>query len=203
LSSKFATDCSWNANQIKSKKAPLVDYLSVKSIHIIFIVTWFAGLFYLPRIFIYQIEALNKDEPERSILQNQLSLMARRLWYIITWPSAIMTLIFGTYLLILQPSWLQLPFMYVKLTFVAVLYGYHLSLQYLFNQLQKGVIRYSSQQLRVWNEVATIILIAVVFLIVKKDQISWLWGTLGILGTALILMIAIRLYKKLREKKPG
>lgn len=178
-----------------------MDYLSFKALHIIFIVTWFAGLFYLPRILIYQVEALKKSEPERSILQSQLSIMAKRLWYIITWPSAIITLIFGTSLLIQQPSWLQLPFMHVKLAFVVLLYGYHFSLHVLFKQLQNGIVKYSSQQLRVWNEVATIILIAVVFLIVKKDQISWVWGTLGILGTAIGLMIAIKLYKKWREKK--
>jgi putative membrane protein len=177
-----------------------MDYLSLKALHIIFVVTWFAGLFYLPRIFIYQIEAFDKPEPQRSALEEQLKLMAKRLWYIITWPSAIITLIFGGWILIAQPSWLQMPFMHVKLTFVALLYAYHWSLHILFKGLQEGRCRFSSQQLRVWNEVATIILIAVVFLIVKKDQISWIWGTLGILGTAVGLMIAIQLYKKFRSK---
>lgn len=178
-----------------------MDYLTVKSLHIIFIVTWFAGLFYQPRIFIYQAEALDKDQPERDILFSQLSVMSRRLWYIITWPSAIITLILGIYILVLQPSWLQMPFMHVKLAFVFLLYGYHYSLHYIFRNLQKGISKYSSNQLRVWNEVATIILIAVVFLIVKKDQLSWIWGTVGILGTAVALMIAIKLYKRYRQKR--
>jgi putative membrane protein len=178
-----------------------MDYLSVKALHIIFIVTWFAGLFYIPRIFIYQVEALSKSEPERTILQNQLKLMASRLWTIITWPSAIITLILGVSILWMQPSWLELPFMHVKLTFVGLLYGYHISLHVLYLSLQKGKCRYTSHQLRVWNEVATIILIAVVFLIVKKDQVSWMWGTLGILGTAVVMMVAIQLYKKYRNRK--
>ncbi|MFT6941596.1 MAG: putative membrane protein [Cyclobacteriaceae bacterium] len=178
-----------------------MDYLTVKSLHIIFIVTWFAGMFYIPRIFIYQIEALKKGEPEKSILQNQLSLMAKRLWYIITWPSAVITLILGSLILYLQPQWLSMPFMHVKLTFVLVLYLYHGSLHILFKQLQQGIVKFSSQQLRIWNELSTIILIAVVFLIVKKDQISWIWGILGILGIAVALMIAIRLYKIYRDKK--
>ena len=177
-----------------------MDYLTVKSLHIIFIVTWFAGLFYQPRLFIYQTEALLKAEPDRSILHKNLSLMSKRLWFIITWPSAIITLILRIYILYLQPSWLKLPYMHVKLLFVFLLYLYHLSLHYIYQKLQKGIIKYSSTQLRIWNEVATIILIAVVFLIVKKDQISWIWGTLGILGVAVLLMIAIKLYKKLRER---
>lgn len=177
-----------------------MDYLSLKALHIIFIVTWFAGLFYVPRIFIYQIEAFDKPEPEQTAVQNQLKIMARRLWYIITWPSAVLTLIFGGWILYTQPSWLEMPFMHVKLTFVALLYGYHWSLHVLFKGLQEGRCRFSSQQIRIWNEVATIILISVVFIIVKKDQLSWIWGTLGILGTAVLLMIAIQLYKKIRNK---
>ncbi|MBV6644458.1 MAG: CopD family protein [Cyclobacteriaceae bacterium] len=178
-----------------------MDYLSLKALHIIFIVTWFAGLFYIPRLFIYHSEALEKDEPERSILDAQLSKMTRLLWYVITWPSAIITLVFGSWLLVSQPAWLSAPFMHVKLTFVLLLYLYHLSLHRMYSQLQKGIAKYSSIQLRVWNEVATILLIAIVFLVVKKDQISWLWGTIGILATAIVLMFAIKGYKKIREKK--
>ncbi len=178
-----------------------MDYLTIKALHVIFIVTWFAGIFYIPRIFIYQTEALAKEEPEKSILQNQLALMAHRLWYIITWPSAIITLILGPTLLWLQPSWLSQPFMHVKLGFVALLFFYHLSLHRIFKLLQKGTARYSSTTLRIWNEMATIMLIAIVFLIVKKDGISWIWGTLGIISIAIVLMIAIRIYKRFREKK--
>ena len=178
-----------------------MDYLSLKAVHVIFIVTWFAGLFYIVRLFIYQTEALEKEEPERSILHQQLSKMARLLWYVITWPSAIITLIMGTSLIISQPSWLNFPFMKIKLVFVFSLFLYQFGCHYLYINLQKGVARFSSFQLRIWNEVATIILIAVVFLIIKKDQISWLWGTLGIISTALILMIAIKIYKKIRNTK--
>ena len=67
----------------------------VLSLHIIFIVTWFAGLFYIVRLFIYHTEAEAKPEPEKSILQNQYKIMEKRLWYGITWPSLVLTLIFG------------------------------------------------------------------------------------------------------------
>lgn len=176
-----------------------MDYLYIKALHIIFIVTWFAGLFYIVRLFIYQTEALNKPEPEKTILSDHLAIMTKRLWMIITWPSAIITLVLGTLLIVLQPSWLQMPFMHIKLTFVLLLYLYHFSCQYLYKQLQKGITKYSSNQLRVWNEVSTIILVSVVFLIVVKNQISWIWGTVGIVGLAVMLMLGIKIYKRIRQ----
>lgn len=176
-------------------------YLYIKSLHIIFVVTWFAGLFYIVRLFIYQTEALQKAEPEKTILHNQLSKMSKLLWKVITWPSAIITLILATSLLLLQPSWLQQPFMHIKLTFVFLLYLYHFSCHYIYKKLQKGEIKYSSTQLRIWNEVATLFLVAVVFLIVLKNELDWIWGTIGFIGFGVLLMVAIKIYKALREKK--
>ena len=89
-------------------------------------ITWFAGLFYIPRLFVYQIEAFDKPEPDKSILGNQLKLMAKRLWFIITWPSAILATLFAIILLIMQPVWLQQGWMHVKLGFVILLIAYHL-----------------------------------------------------------------------------
>lgn len=175
-------------------------YLYIKSLHIIFVVTWFAGLFYIVRLFIYQTEALQKSEPEKTILHNQLSKMSRLLWNVITWPSAIITLILATSLLVLQPFWLQQPFMHIKLSFVFLLYLYHFSCHYIYKKLQKGEIKYSSTQLRIWNEVATLFLVAVVFLIVLKNELNWIWGTIGFIGFGVFLMVAIKIYKALREK---
>ena len=177
-----------------------MSYLYLKAIHIIFVVTWFAGLFYIVRLFIYQTEALDRDEPEKTILSEQLAKMARLLWFVITWPSAVITLIMGLSLLITQPSWLQMPFMHLKLSFVALLFLYQFGCHHIYRKLQKGEKVFSSTQLRVYNEVATVLLIAIVFLIVLKDQLSWIWGTLGILGISVTLMIAIKLYKKIRSK---
>lgn len=173
----------------------------IKALHIIFIVTWFAGLFYIVRLFIYQTEALAKDEPEKSILSAQLNLMAKRLWTIITWPSAIITLILGTTMIIQYPTMLKLPYMHIKLGFVLLLYIYHFYCQRIYSQLQQGIAKFTSTQLRVINEIATLILIAVVFLIVLKNQLDWIKGTLGFVGVTVALMIAIKLYKKLRESK--
>ena len=172
-------------------------YFYIKALHIIFVVTWFAGLFYIVRLFIYSAEANLKSEPERSILFKQLALMQNRLWYIITWPSAILTIIFGGWLWYLYgslPTWLL-----VKLCFVAGLFLYHLSLHVILRQQGKGIFKYSSQQLRGWNEVATLFLVIIVMLAVVKQMLSVVWAIGGMVAFAFVLMIAIKLYKKLRK----
>jgi len=178
-----------------------MDFLYVKALHIIFVVTWFAGLFYIPRLFIYHIEAEKKPEPAKEILQTQYKLMSKRLWYIITWPSAILASIFAFWLLYKNPTYLTMPWMHVKLAFVLALYFYHYSCQKIYSQLQKDIIKYSAFQLRIWNEIATIILFSVVFIVTLKSAINWIWGVVGIILFGVLLMLGIRLYKKIREKK--
>lgn len=178
-----------------------MEYLYIKSLHIIFIVTWFAGLFYIVRLFVYHTEAFDRPEPEKSILTGQFALMSKRLWFGITWPSAILTLIMGTTLIILQPEYLKMPFMHIKLSFVLLLYVYHFLCHRIYTSLQVGKQKYSSQQLRVWNEIATFLLVAIVFLVVVKNQMSWLWGSIGLIIFAVLLMLAIRIYKRLRARK--
>ncbi len=174
-------------------------YSYIKALHIIFIVTWFSGLFYMVRLFVYHTEAHERPEPEKSILQQQFRMMIRRLWLGITWPSAILTLIFGPWMMILLggvPTWLA-----IKLGFVVGLYGYHFSLQAIYRQQMRGVFRFSSQQLRIWNEVATIFLVAIVMLAVVKQNMSWAWGLLGLFCFVILLMSAIRIYKIARARK--
>ncbi|WP_425635798.1 CopD family protein [Algoriphagus yeomjeoni] len=171
----------------------------LKALHIIFVVTWFAGLFYIVRLFIYQTEAMERPEAERLILKPQLDLMASRLWYIITWPSAVLTLIFGTLVLTYRLEFLQLPFMHAKLAFVFLLYCYHGWCHKLFKELQAGRTRWTSTQLRIWNEASTILLFAIVFLIVLKSTLSMVWGLAGLITLGVSLMLAIRLYKKFRK----
>jgi putative membrane protein len=174
-------------------------YPYIKALHIIFIVTWFSGMFYMVRLFIYNTEAGERPEAEREVLQRQFRVMIRRLWFGITWPSAVLTLIFGPWmwwLLGSTPAWLQ-----VKLGFVILLYAYHLSLHRLYREQMRGVFRFSSQKLRIWNELATLFLFAIVFLAVVKQALSWITGVAGILALAVILMLAIRLYKKMRSRR--
>lgn len=172
-------------------------YFYIKALHIIFVVTWFAGLFYIVRLFVYSAEANEKQEPERGILLKQFSIMQKRLWYGITWPSAILTLIFGTWMGFLfgsLPSWLL-----VKLLFVLGLFIYHLFLHNIFRQQQKLNFRWNSQQLRIWNEVATLFLIAIVMLAVVKQLISFIWGILVLIAIGILLFAAIKIYKRFRK----
>ena len=174
-------------------------YQYIKALHIIFVITWFAGLFYLPRFFIYSREANDKPEPEKTILQKQFSIMAKRLLFGITWPSAIFTLIFGIWLLTsfnTYPIWLI-----IKLGFVVVLLFYHVSLHLIYKQQLKGIYQFSSLQLRIWNELPTIILFAVIFLVTIKTELSLVYGLGGLAIFVLLLVGAIKIYKKIREKK--
>ena len=172
-------------------------YLYLKAFHIIFIVTWFAGMFYIVRLFIYNTEAAEKSEPERSILQKQFLVMIRRLWLGITWPSAVLTLILGPWMwwmLDSMPQWLA-----VKLFFVAALYAYHFTLHALYRDQLRGIFKYSSQQLRIWNEAATLFLVAIVLLATVKQSLSFLWGLIGLIAIAVVLLFAIRIYKQVRK----
>ena len=175
-------------------------YPYIKSLHLIFVITWFAGLFYIPRLFIYQIEAAQKTEIEKNILLPQLQLMTKRLWFIITWPSAILATLFALWLLHLAPDWLQESWMHVKLGFVVLLFAYHFKCHTIYKQLLKGTCKWTSGQMRLWNEGSTIILFSVVFLVILKNAFNWIYGVIGIISLAILLMLGIRLYKRLREK---
>ncbi len=178
-------------------------YNYIKALHLIFVVTWFAGLFYIPRLFIYHIEADEKPSPDKEILSDQLKLMTKRLWYIITWPSAFLSTIFAVWLLLLIPAWLEQPWMHIKLFFVVLLIIYHLKTHMIYLQLQRDEIKYTSNFMRIWNEGATVILFAVTFLVILKGTFSWIFGVLGIIVLGILLMLGIRLYKRIRDKNPN
>ena len=116
----------------------MIEYYNyIKALHLIFVITWFAGLFYIPRLFIYQIEAQDKSDFERKILSVQLKIMSKRLWYIITWPSAILAIFFGLSLLNFAPYLLDQPWMHAKLLFVFILIAYHIKTHFIFKMFQK------------------------------------------------------------------
>lgn len=178
-----------------------MDFLYLKALHIIFVVTWFSGLFYIVRLFVYFSETEKTPTEQKGILQKQYQLMQRRLWYGITWPSMILTLVFGIWMITKDASYfLSEPWMRLKLSFVFGLILYHLYCHKIFNDHQKGIIRIGSTKLRIWNEVATLFLVAIVFIVVLKNTLSWVYGLIGIILFALLLMLAIRVYKKIREK---
>ena len=180
--------------------------LYLKALHIIFIVTWFAGMFYMPRLFIYNTEAETKEEVAKKILHEQFAIMMKRLWYGITIPSAILTLVLGPVLLF-TGGWDKLLFaepgrwLLIKLIFVLFLYFYFISLHKIFKQQLNGIFKYTSQQLRIWNEAATVFLVAIVMLAVVKQSISLIWGLAGLALFIILLMSSIKIYKAIRSKK--
>ncbi|MFC2123902.1 CopD family protein [Bacteroidota bacterium] len=176
-------------------------YFYLKALHIVFIVTWFAGLFYLVRIFIYHIEAREKNEEEREILTRQYKIMARRLLHIIAWPSAVLTLILGITLFIVQRYYLNLAgWMHLKFTLLVLLYIYHFYCHSIYKKLRNNLGVYSTRYLRILNEIATILLFTIVIIAVLKSAVDIQRELIWISGLILFLYGGIRLYSRLRGK---
>lgn len=177
-----------------------MDFKYILALHVIFVVCWFAGLFYMVRLFIYTKEANEKEEPARSILTEQLTLMQKKLWFIITWPSAIGTFIFGGWMIFLNLGYyLSQPWMLLKLVFVGLLALYHLQCHAYYKQQKAGIFKASSFKLRLFNELATIFLVAIVFLVIVKSAGGLVWGMLGLFIFAALLMGGVYIYKRQRK----
>lgn len=172
-------------------------FLTLKALHIVAVVAWFAGLFYIVRLFVYLRETQDRPIAERDVLQPQLRLMALRLWFGITWPAGIATVVLGLSLLPYfwpPPLWLQL-----KLGMVGLLIGYHLGCHWMYRELSVGRPSVSSRTLRIWNEAATLLLVGIVFLVVLKNAMSLVWGIAGMVAFSAVLMAGIVTYRKLRR----
>ena len=135
--------------------------LWLKAFHIIFVVTWFAGLFYLPRLFVYHVVTTDAVSLER------FAVMERRLFSIMTL-GATLAVIFGLSMLAAAPGYLNFGWLHVKLTLVAALIGYHIWCRVLLTSLQTGRNTHSQRWYRIFNEVPALLLIAIVILAVVK-----------------------------------
>lgn len=179
-----------------------MDFLYIKSIHIVFVVTWFAALFYMVRLFIYTVEAQNKPETEKNILTEQLLTMQKKLWFIIGWPGAIGATVFGFWMIFTNWSYyLAQPWMWLKLIFVGFLILYHMQCHFIYNKQRKNIFKWNSFQLRLYNELATVFLVAIVFLVVVKSTGSLVWSLLGLFLFAALLMAFVTIYRNMREKE--
>ncbi|GAA4442652.1 protoporphyrinogen oxidase HemJ [Ravibacter arvi] len=174
-------------------------YLYIKAIHIISVVSWFAGLFYLPRLLVYHTEAQVLPEEGRKSLGEHLVKWQRLLFNAIMVPAMCLTLASGVTMLFLVPDWLSQGWMHLKLAFVLVLLYYHFYTRKLLLEVRKGVFRWTSVQLRLWNELATILLVAIVFLVVLKSSLDWIWGVLGVVLFAVSIMVAVKLVNRNRK----
>ena len=179
-----------------------MSFETVKALHIIFMVCWFAGLFYIVRLFIYHTEAQEKEKLERNILSNQFVIMEKKLWWIITTPAMVLTAVFGTTMLMYpgHEYLIHQPWMHVKLTFVVLLFFYHFKCQSIMKQLENNVYAWKNDRLRLWNEVATLALVSIIFIVITKNAMNWINGVIGFFATAVGLMILIKIYKRIRSK---
>lgn len=175
-------------------------YFWYKAFHLVGIVVWFAGLFYLVRLFIYHVEANEQPEPARSILKNQYQIMEKRLYNIITTPGMAVTVAMAIGLLTTEPEVLKEGWLHIKLLFVAVLVGYHFYCGRLMNQLAAERCAWSSQQLRALNEAPTVLLVVVVLLAVFKNNLPTDITAWGIFGMIIAMAAIIQLYAKKRRQ---
>jgi protoporphyrinogen IX oxidase len=153
----------------------------------------------MPRLFIYHTEAQEKEELVKKALSDQFQLMEKKLWWIITTPAMALTIVFGTWMLILNPILLDQPWMQVKLTFIVILLIYHFITQKKMFEMAKNLFKWKSNHLRMWNELATLCLVAIVFLVEMQGRLSWWKATLVFFLVAIGLMMLIKLYKRLRK----
>jgi putative membrane protein len=174
-------------------------YYWFKAFHIVGVVVWFAGLFYLVRLFIYHVEAEAEPEPAQGILKRQYEIMEKRLYGIITTPGMVVTVAMAIGLLVLMPEYLKDGWMHIKLGLVAVLLGYQHYCGRLMRQLHRGECKWSGQQLRALNEAPTLLLVVIVMLVIFKNNFPTGATTWLVAGLVVVMAATIQLYARKRR----
>ena len=174
-------------------------YFWFKALHIVGIVCWFAGLFYLPRLFVYHAEAYEQPEPAQTVLKQQYQIMEKRLYSIIMTPAMVLTVTMAIGLVTTEPEVLKQPWMHIKLACVLLLIGYHHYCKRIMKKLAADECAMTGQQFRWFNEFPTVFFVIVVLLAVFKsnfptDAVTWLIAAM-IIGMA----AAIQLYARKRR----
>jgi protoporphyrinogen IX oxidase len=175
-------------------------YYWFKAFHLIGVVVWFAGLFYLVRLFVYHAEAEAQPEPAKSILKTQYEIMEKRLYDIITTPGMIVTVAMAIGLISTEPEILKSGWLHIKLSFVALLLLYHFYCGRIMKKLQKGECKWTGQQFRALNEAPTLLLVVIVLLAVFKNQLPLDLTTWLIVALVVLMAVTIQLYAKKRRK---
>ncbi len=174
-------------------------YSWFKAFHIIGIVVWFAGLFYLVRLFIYHVEANQEPEPARTILKNQYQIMEKRLYNIITTPGMLVTVAMAIGLVSTEPEVLKQGWLHFKLLFVALLIGYHHYCSRLMKKLAADECRWTSQQLRALNEAPTVMLVVIVMLAIFKNNLPTDLTVWLVFALVILMAVTIQLYARKRR----
>lgn len=174
-------------------------YYWFKAFHLIGIVVWFAGLFYLVRLFVYHAEASLEPEPAQTILKNQYAIMEKRLYSIITTPGMIVTVVCAVGLVSTEPEVLKQPWLHLKLAIVLLLIGYHHYCKRIMKQLAQDECQWTGQQFRALNEAPTIMLVLIVLLAVFKNNLPLDITTWVVAGLVVAMVASIQLYAKKRR----
>ncbi len=175
-------------------------YYWFKAFHLIGIVTWFAGMFYLPRLFVYHAEANEQPEPARNILKSQYQIMEKRLYSIIMNPALILTVVMAIALLKTEPDVLKQPWMHVKLGCVVLLIGYHFFCRRLMRKLADETCSWTGQQFRWFNEFPTVFFVLAILLAVFKNNLPTNATTWVLVGMIVAMAVIIQLYAKKRRQ---
>lgn len=176
-------------------------YLFFKSFHIIGFVAWFAGLFYLVRMFVYFAEADEQPEEMRKPWKNQLILMQERVYNIISTPAMFITLFFGIGMLVINPAWLSQSWMHLKLTLLVLMIIYHFLCKRIISQNKIGKNSFTPFQFRLINELPTLFLVSIVLLAVLKNIVNFMYLFTGVLAFGVLLFLSAKAYKNHRLKK--
>lgn len=167
-------------------------YFAAKALHLIGMVSWMSGAFYLVRILVYHVEALARAEPERSVLARQFATMEGKVYNIILKPAVVITWTFGSVMLAIQPGLLLQGWLLVKLAFVLGFTVYTWRCGVWMRELENGTRQFSHVFFRAMNEVPTIILAAVVFLAVYRHGVNWFYLVLGLGLFSFLIFSAVR-----------
>jgi protoporphyrinogen IX oxidase len=175
-------------------------YLWFKAFHLVGIVVWFSGLFYLVRLFVYHAEASEHPEPLQTMLKKQYELMEKRLYNIITTPGMVVTVAMAIGLISTEPEILKSGWLHIKFALVALLIGYHFYCGRIIKQFEKNQCKWTGQQFRALNEAPTVLLVSIVLLAVFKNDLPLDMTTWVIFAMVVAMIASIQLYAKKRKK---
>mgnify|MGYP000533249308 CR=1 FL=1 len=180
-----------------------MEYSLIKSLHIVSFVAWFAGLFYLVRLFVYHTEAFGKTQIEKDILTKQYHIMESRLYRIICNPAMMLTWIFGIVMIYMNGwEWYKANiWLHFKIGFVILLTLYHLYNKRIISALKVDKRVMSPFKFRLYNEVPTLFLLTIVLLAVYKNLLNFGYTFVGIIAFAIILFLIAKIYRKQRLRK--
>jgi putative membrane protein len=174
-----------------------------KIIHIIGFVAWFAGLFYLVRMFVYHTEAYDYEEPKKDILRTQFNLMERRVYTIICNPAMMITWTFGLLMIYgYGYEWFALSFwLHIKIAILILMTIYHVYCKLLIRKLEVGKTGFTSTQFRLFNEVPTLFLILITSIAIFKNATNPFILIGSIIGIGILLVVMTKIYKLVRDAK--